>query len=53
MPEKKRKEDIELFRERIKDSYKPLSAELYDKYNVQRGLRHKDGTGVMAGLTAM
>lgn len=53
MPERKRKEDIELFRERIKDSYKPLSAELYDKYNVQRGLRHKDGTGVMAGLTAI
>ena len=41
------------FKEKIIDSYKPLSAELYDKYNVQRGLRHKDGTGVMAGLTAI
>lgn len=45
--------NIENFNEKIKDSYKPLSPELYNKYNVMRGLRHKDGTGVMAGLTAI
>jgi len=28
-----------------------LPAELYDKYQVRRGLRNPDGTGVMAGLT--
>lgn len=28
-----------------------ISAEYYDKYNVKRGLRNADGTGVMAGLT--
>lgn len=30
---------------------KPLRPELYDKYQVKRGLRNPDGTGVMAGLT--
>ncbi len=45
--------NIEEFNERIKESYKRLSPDLYDKYNVMRGLRHKDGTGVMAGLTAI
>lgn len=49
----KKREHMNEFKEKIIDSYKPLSAELYDKYNVQRGLRHKDGTGVMAGLTAI
>lgn len=49
----KKKESIDSFKEKIIDYYKPLSTELYDKYNVQRGLRHKDGTGVMAGLTSI
>ncbi|MGM9536782.1 MAG: citrate/2-methylcitrate synthase [Candidatus Onthomonas sp.] len=30
---------------------KPLRPELYEKYQVRRGLRNPDGTGVMAGLT--
>ena len=30
---------------------KPLKPELYEKYQVKRGLRNPDGTGVMAGLT--
>ncbi len=37
----------------MKDAYSPLNRELYDKYNVKRGLRRNDGTGVMAGLTSI
>ncbi len=37
----------------IKDAYSPLDRALYDKYNVKRGLRRNDGTGIMAGLTAI
>ena len=29
----------------------PISPELYSKYNVKRGLRYADGTGVLVGLT--
>ncbi len=43
----------EEFNRKVKESYKPLPIELYDKYNVKRGLRRNDGTGVMAGLTAI
>ena len=39
---------LELTKERY--SIKP---ELYDSYNVKRGLRNPDGTGVLAGLTAI
>ncbi len=28
-----------------------IDSELYEKYNVKRGLRNKDGTGVLVGLT--
>ena len=28
-----------------------INIELYDKYNVKRGLRNSDGTGVLVGLT--
>jgi citrate synthase len=28
-----------------------IDADLYDKYNVKRGLRNQDGTGVLVGLT--
>jgi citrate synthase len=31
--------------------YNKIDAELFDTYNVKRGLRNPDGTGVMAGLT--
>lgn len=31
------------------DSY--ISPELYDKYNIKRGLRNKNGTGVLVGIT--
>lgn len=38
---------------RAGDVYFPLDNDIYDKYNVKRGLRYKDGTGVMAGLTSI
>ena len=38
---------------RAGDVYSPLDNDVYDKYNVKRGLRYKDGTGVMAGLTSI
>ena len=28
-----------------------INNELFEKYNVKRGLRNKDGTGVLVGLT--
>ena len=28
-----------------------IKPEYYDKYNVKRGLRNADGTGVVAGVT--
>ena len=31
------------------DSY--IKSELYSKFNVKRGLRNDDGTGVLVGLT--
>ncbi len=31
----------------------PINAELYQKYNVKRGLRNSDGTGVLVGLTSI
>ncbi len=34
-------------------TYAPFRRELFDKYSVKRGLRNTDGTGVMAGLTAV
>lgn len=46
-------ENIDNLKEKICDSYKPLPRELYEKYNVKRGLRRKDGTGIMAGLTSI
>ena len=46
-------EKMDSFFHAIKGAYNPLDRELYVKYNVQRGLRHSDGTGVMAGLTAI
>ena len=31
--------------------YSAISPELFQKYQVHRGLRHSDGTGVVAGIT--
>lgn len=39
--------------ERAGNVYSPLEASIYDRYNVKKGLRYKDGTGVMAGLTSI
>lgn len=44
---------VDLFTKRAKDLYKPLPKAYFDKYNVKRGLRNSDGTGVMAGLTSI
>lgn len=45
--------DIAEFYSIVKDAYKPSSKEIYEIYNVKRGLRNSDGTGVMAGLTSI
>ncbi len=37
----------------ISQIYTPFGKEIYDKYNVKKGLRYKDGTGVMAGVTSI
>ena len=31
--------------------YTQIAPDAYEKYNVKRGLRNQDGTGVMAGVT--
>ena len=38
--------------EKVKN-YAKIDNELYTKYNVKRGLRNKDGTGVLVGLTTV
>lgn len=43
----------ERFQEKASGVYKPFSRELFKQYSVKRGLRNDDGTGVMAGLTAV
>lgn len=46
-------EDSELFN-KIEESVKnscQIDSELFDKYEVKRGLRNRDGTGVLVGLT--
>lgn len=42
--------DIQLLCEEY-TRYNSLDPELYNKYNVKRGLRNSDGTGVLAGIT--
>jgi len=51
MEDKKRKEDI--FNELVETatSYGKIDSNYYEKYNVKRGLRNEDGTGVLVGLT--
>ncbi len=43
----------EQFQQRAEDMYNPFSKDLFKQYNVKRGLRNDDGTGVMAGLTSV
>lgn len=35
------------------NKYAKIDPELYEKYNVKRGLRNSDGTGVLVGLTTV
>ncbi len=44
------REDIKSFSEEIRKNYY-IPPQNFDKYNVKRGLRNSDGTGVMAGIT--
>ena len=37
----------------IESTYQSQPTELYDDYNIKRGLRNPDGTPVMAGITAI
>ncbi len=48
-----RKKLEERFRQAAEDLYTPFSKEMFKKYDVKRGLRNEDGTGVMAGLTSI
>ncbi len=47
------KEFEKKFHEGIARAYTPVPREIFDKYNVKKGLRYKDGTGVMAGVTSI
>ena len=47
------KEFEQNFREGIARAYTAVPREIFDKYNVKKGLRYKDGTGVMAGVTSI
>lgn len=47
------KEFEKLLKQGAAQTYKPISKDIYDKYNVKKGLRYKDGTGVMAGVTSI
>lgn len=42
---------IDHFIEKIKDDNNKIDNELYSKYDVKKGLRNEDGTGVLVGLT--
>ena len=43
---------LEAYVNRIKSSVS-ISPEVFDKWNIKRGLRNNDGTGVVAGVTAI
>ncbi|MBR0140933.1 MAG: citrate synthase, partial [Ruminococcus sp.] len=43
-------EDIKSLCNNIKEN-SVVNPSLYEKYNVKRGLRNSDGTGVVAGIT--
>ena len=42
-----------ILRNGVEQAYQPRNEEIYNKYNVKKGLRYKDGTGVMAGVTSV
>lgn len=43
----------EHFQNKAESIYTPFPKDMFKKYSVKRGLRNDDGTGVMAGLTAV
>ncbi|MCR5522030.1 MAG: citrate synthase [Clostridia bacterium] len=43
-------DEREMFREQV-IKYNQIDSSLFTKYNVKKGLRNSDGTGVMAGIT--
>ncbi|MCI8650262.1 MAG: citrate synthase [Anaerotruncus sp.] len=49
-PDPQLQEDIKLLCDEYM-RYNPFQPELYNRYNVKRGLRNADGTGVLAGIT--
>ncbi len=53
MTEEERRALEERLQHAAQDLYQPLPKDIFDHYNVKRGLRYKDGTGVMAGLTSV
>ena len=42
---------IDGFIEKAKESNNKIDNELYSKFDVKKGLRNEDGTGVLVGLT--
>lgn len=44
-------EFIDGFIEKAKEGNNRIENELYSKYDVKKGLRNEDGTGVLVGLT--
>ncbi len=51
--EKERQELSARFKSKAEGIYLPFSNETFKNYNVKRGLRNEDGTGVIAGLTSI
>lgn len=51
--EEERKQMEDRFQEKAKGVYQKISREVFKKYNVKRGLRNDDGTGVVAGITSV
>ena len=48
------KEEISKYSSSMIDQYKDIykiDVDLYDEYNVKRGLRDKNGNGVLAGIS--
>ncbi|MCH5185987.1 MAG: citrate/2-methylcitrate synthase [Oscillospiraceae bacterium] len=44
---------ISKLEEKAKDVYTTLPNDIFRKYNVKKGLRNEDGTGVVAGITSI
>lgn len=43
----------QVFEDKARNVYKPYSNDAFKKYGVKRGLRNDDGTGVVAGISAV